>query len=249
MSTITPNTELLKYKGLDLMRWMGKKDFISNPVNLPIIKAFNRGRATMGCVRDVGLTVNLKSMKMLAWGDYERDWYPPFRKREEAAEYYIITTIMDGSGLRVEYQTALFQGIKKGNYLPLGDGGMLLGYLKNPKWFVDIHMLVMECDTDLNKVSKAISQAHRDSGLDEVLRELGDAISVDFSAMDKAYEAVKTFISMLTGFLKDNGDDYVATIHDFYLLEQHFGQGMHPKSGMKRYQDVEAAYEIQLTAL
>jgi len=38
-------------------------------------------------------------------------------------------------------------------------------------------------------------------------------------------------------------------VHDFYLKPQAFGRGRHPPRGLKRFQKVEVAYQIDLTKL
>ena len=72
----------------------------------------------------------------------------------------------------------------------------------------------------------------------------------DPTKLSLAFQAVGVFLNVLVYLLKSNGDDHIATIHDFYLKHQGFGQGVHPKDGKPRkYQDVEAVYEIDLTEL
>jgi hypothetical protein len=191
---------------------------------------------------DVGLTVSFKELQIL---DDNDDIFAG------SGEIYVITSLLDGSGAQPDFKTKLFEGISSGDKLPLGGGGMLVGMLKNPRWFIDMHMLVMESDADIRAVGAAIEKARKDSGLRETLAEVGSLASFDPTAVSAVMNGVDSFLGLLAGLLKANGDDHIATIHDFYLKGQGFGAGRHPeKAGtLQRFQDVKVCYEINLTKL
>jgi hypothetical protein len=191
----------------------------------------------------VGLTVSFK--EIIAHDDHDTDIWP----FTETGEFYVVTSLLDGSGRQPEFKTKVFEGIDDGDRLPLGDGGMLVGMLQNPRWFVDMHMLIMESDGDVRAVGQAIEDARKASGLTKLLPMIGSLAAFDPSAVTKVVAGVDAFLGILAGLLRENGDDHVATIHDFYLKSQAFGAGRHPKAGTRRFQDVDAAYEIALTPL
>jgi hypothetical protein len=167
-----------------------------------------------------------------------------------SGEVYVITSILDGSGRRPSFKTQLFEGIRDHDHLPLGDGGMLVGMITDPRWFVDVHMIIMECDDDIRNVGKAIEKAQRDSGLSDILATVGGLATLDPSMITTVTSAVDVFLTVLKGILEANHDDHIATLHDFYLRGQGFGAGGHPTAGgLLRFQGAQARYEINLETL
>lgn len=65
----------------------------------------------------------------------------------------------------------------------------------------------------------------------------------------KVLAGVDAFLVILSGILSANGDDHIATIHDFYLKHQGFGAGRHPATGLQRFQDAEVAYKFDRFSL
>ena len=197
--------------------------------------------ASMNAAGDVGLTLAFEKVKVLDAQAGGFDW--------GRGEIYVITSILDGSGEQPDFKTRSFEGIHDGDPLPLGDGGMLVGMMKNPRWFVDMHMVVMESDSDIREIGTSIEQARKESGLSNAIKAVGAVAAFDPTMISKVVTVVDTFLVILSGILKANGDDHVATVHDFYLRHQGFGAGRHPRSGVQGFQDVEAAYKIDLTTL
>jgi len=94
-----------------------------------------------------------------------------------------------------------------------------------------------------------VATARAEAGLDRA--GVAEPETPDFQpeVVARIVSGVDTFLSALAFLLRKNGDDHVATIHDFYLEHQAFGQGRHPATGRTRYQGVEAAYTIDLEPL
>jgi hypothetical protein len=191
---------------------------------------------------DIGLTISFDQMKVL-------DIKELGKSLGRKGTVYVITTVLDGSGKPFEYMTKSFEGIKDNDFLPLGDGGMLVASLKNPRWFLDVHMLVMESDSDIRDLGRLIDEARKESKLDDLMKSVGAIAQFDPSGISRVSSAVDLFLSILVSALKANKDDHIATIHDFYLKHQGFGRGRHPKQELRRFQDVEVAYNIDLTQL
>jgi len=226
-----------------LLRAMSSPKWTKDPRNLSKLKDINRAREEMDQVGDVGLTVKFEKIRPLITSEGIEEWFG------SSGEFYVITTILDGSGRRIEYTTQFFQGIKRGEFFPLGSGGMLIGFIKNPHWFVDIHMLIMESDSDIRNFGKFIEEAKKEAKLDDLLKFVGAVATFDPTMVSQVVTGVNLFLATLTHILKANGDDYIAVIHDFYLKHQKYGEGRHPKQGLKQWQNVEAAYGIELTKL
>lgn len=203
-----------------------------------LIRAADEGMDQAG---DLGLTVSFKDVLIRDAEAEGLDW--------GRGEVYVITSILDGSGKQPEFKTQHFEGIRNGDRLPLGGGGMLVGMLKNPRWFVDVHMLVMESDDDIRSIGKAIETARKDSGLKDLVTTVGGLAAFDPTMVTKVTSAVDIFMGILSGILSSNGDDHIATVHDFYLKTQGFGSGRHPQSGRMNFQNVDVAYQIDLTQL
>ena len=241
--TGTPTCDKLKEVDANiLLRAMSSPRWTKDPKNLPLLRDINRAREEADRIGDIGLTVRFEKIKLLTTSEW-LEWLG------NTGEFYVITSILDGSSKVSEYTTQYFQGIKRDEFLPLGTGGMLVGFIKNPRWFIDVHMLIMESDSDIRNYGKYIEEAKKESGLDEILETIGKAVAFDPTRISQVISGVNVFLNVLAGILKSNGDDHVATIHDFYLKHQKFGEGRHPRDGLKRFQNVEVAYWIELTKL
>lgn len=240
----TPTCEELSEVGSNaLLRAMSSPRWTKDPKNLPKIRDINRAREEIGQVGDVGLTVKFEKIKPLITSEGMLKWFGA------TGEFYVITTILDGSSRTLEYTTQFFQGIKRDDFFPLGPGGMLVGLIKNPRWFIDIHMLIMESDSDIRNLGKYIEDAKKETKLDDILKFVGTVATFDPTRITQVVSGVNIFLTTLQYILQKNNDDYIATIHDYYLNCQKFGAGRRPKEGLKRFQNVEAAYTIDLTAL
>ena len=163
-----------------------------------------------------------------------------------SGEIYVISHVLDKTGL-TEYKSPLFQGIKDGQFLPLGEGGMFAHYKKDPKYFIDIHGVVMESDSDIKDLGDRIQKAKEKANLDEIINMGKSLTAFDPTKMTMIMNGVNCFLDMLIYILQENKDDHVGTFHDFYLKEQQFGVGRHPKTGLRPYQDIELAYTISFT--
>ena len=219
-----------------LLRALRAKDRVD-----PAITAANEEMDRAG---PVGLTVTFKQIKLLT--SSEGLLGKLFGKR---GNIYVVTTALDGSGKPFEYKTEYFEGIARGDKLPLGEGGLLVAYRTDPRWFIDLHMLVMESDSDQRNIGAAIDAARREVKLDDVVASATKILPGDLTGVSDVIKAVDMFAAALAYLLKNNGDDHVATVHDFYLKPQAFGQGRHPPRGLRTFQKVEVAYQIDLTEL
>lgn len=226
-----------------LLRAMSSPKWTKDPNNLSRLRDINRARGEIDRVGDIGLTVKFERIKPLITSEGILEWFGA------TGEFYVITTILDGSGKRFEYTTQYFQGIKRDEFFPLGTGGMLIGFIKNPRWFIDIHMIVMESDSDIRNFGKLIEEAKKEAKMDDLLKFVGSAAAFDPTMVSQVVTGVNLFLAALTYILKANGDDYIGSIHDFYLKHQRFGEGRHPKQDLKRFQNLEAVYTIDLTKL
>ena len=236
-------SQLAKEEGSLILRALSSSQWLRDPRNLERLKALNAAAEEMDRLGKVGLTIAVEELKVLTTSESVAEWFGA------TGEFYIITTLLDGSGRPMEYKTRFFQGIKRGERLPLGEGGMLVGFLENPRWFVDFHLVVMESDSDVRLVGEAIERARKESGLEDVLRFVGAAAAFDPTLVTRVITGVNLFLTVLSKILQENGDDHVATVHDFYLKHQGFGFGRHPAEGLRRFQNVEIAYRIDLTKL
>lgn len=203
-----------------------------------LLRAAEEGMDQAG---DVGLTVSFKEVLIRDAQAGGFDW--------GRGEVYVITSILDGSGKQPDFKTQVFEGIHDGDRLPLGPGGMLVGMLKNPRWFVDLHMIIMESDEDIRSIGKAIETARNDSGLKNAVSAVGALTAFDPTMISKVFSAVDAFMVILSGILGANGDDHIATVHDFYLKHQGFGSGRHPAKGLQQFQSADVAYQFDLTKI
>ena len=210
----------------------------------PAPTAIRAANVEMDRAGPLGLTVTFKQIKLLT--SSEGLLGKLFGKR---GNFYIVTTVLDGSGKPFEYKTQVFEGIARGDRLPLGEGGLLVSTRTDPRWFIDLHMLVMESDSDQRQLGAAIDAARKEVKLDDVVSKVSARVPFDFAGVSDVTRAVDMFAAALAYLLKQNGDDHVATVHDFYLKPQAFGRGRHPPRGLKRFQKVEVAYQIDLTKL
>lgn len=185
-----------------------------------------------------GLTLSVEEVVI------SHDHDPLFRGK---GEVYIITSLLDGSGAQPDLQTKEFRGIGSGDRLPLGEGGMLVGSVRDPSWFVDFHMLIMESDEGSKDLAETISEVRKSSGLEDALKLAGALGAFDPTGISHIKTAVGLFLGALEGALKRDGDDHIATIHDFYLACQNWGIGRHPSDGLRQWSDAKVAYEIQVT--
>jgi len=244
---------LRKYSSLEVLKAIRNIDRIPVPAseadnkkkklvsNLELIKDIYGAEKEMDSAGTVGLTVSLKQLKVSKLP--EPIWE---RMGTVRGEVYVVGSIMDGSGRLSDFKTQLFRGIRENSFLPLGTGGMLVGTIIAPRWFVDIHMVVMESDSEYRRMGEIMEKAREDSQLDKILDYAGSLSLFDPTNITKVVTGVKLFYDLLTSYLVNNGDDYLGTIHDFYLKHQAFGQGEFP---LKKYGDIEAAYSIELTEI
>ncbi|HEX9581037.1 MAG TPA: hypothetical protein VF970_08015 [Gemmatimonadales bacterium] len=165
----------------------------------------------------------------------------------KAGEIYLVSWILSGNGRAAEFRSHRFPSVRAGDRLPLGEGGMLLGFLDDPRWFVDLHALIMESDADLRTVADTLDRAKRETGWTDMLQTLAALDKFEPARLMDAANLIGRFADLAVGLLKQNGSDHVATIHDFYLEQQGFGAGRHPAEGLAKFQDVEAAYAIELS--
>jgi len=208
------------------------------------VERLQRAAAEVDAAGDLGLTVALREVQVNRIAEGIRG-----KLTGEGGEIYVLTTALDGSGRPFEYQTQFFPGIKRGAKLPLGEGGLLVTYLTNPRWFIDLHMLVMESDSDARHVGDLIAAARAEAKLDDALAFLGTLGAFDPAGIAQVVKGVDIFLTALTYLLRKNGDDHIATLHDFYLKHQAFGQGRHPATGVSTFQGVAVAYQMDLVSL
>ena len=136
-----------------LLRAMSSPQWTSNSENLSRLKEINGANEEMDRIRDIGLTVKFDQARLLVVSEGIEEWFGA------TGEFYVITSVIDGSGKQFDYKTQFFQGIRRNDFLPLGEGGMLVSFLKDPRWFIDIHMLVMENIVVLNSFGKTNQRA------------------------------------------------------------------------------------------
>jgi hypothetical protein len=162
-------------------------------------------------------------------------------------EVYVLTSVIDGTGSEPQFQTKEFTGVSWGERLHLGDGGMLVGSVADPRWFFDFHMLIMESDSGARDLGKAIAEVRESSGLNDAIKLAGGLAKFDPTGITTITTAVGLFLSMLSATLRRNGDDVIATVHDFYLAAQGFGVGRHPAAETEKWGGARLAYQIDVT--
>jgi hypothetical protein len=187
----------------------------------------------------LGLTVALTDVTML---DAQ-----PGPILGKAGEIYLVSWILTGNGRTAEFRSHRFPGVRKGEKLPLGESGMLLGYLTDPRWFADMHALVIESDADLRSIAEAVDRAKEEAGWAGMVQTLAAVEKFEAWVVARAVDVAGRLADLAVELLQKNGADHVATIHDFYLEHQAFGTGRHPGVGLARFQNVEAAYTFELS--
>jgi hypothetical protein len=234
--------ELVTAPALDLLRAL---DHGLDPEQGPdkgLLDKLTGARAEMHALRrrgTLGLTVALMDVTVL---DVHEGLLAG-----KAGELFLVSWILTGNGRTAEFRSHRFPGVRAGERLPLGEGGMLLGYLTDPRWFVDMHALVMESDADLRTIADTVERAKQEAGWTDMIQTLAAVDKFEAAHVTRAVNVIARLADLAVGLLKTNGADHVATIHDFYLEHQAFGTGRHPESGLARFQDVEAAYTFELS--
>lgn len=236
--------ELTRLSGADLLSTLRRRSTLRNQDNRSLLHTLDAAAAELTASRPFGLTLAFNEMLVRTSAEGL-----PGRIFGERGEIYVVTAVLDGRGAPIEHTTHFFPGIAAGDTLPIGEGGLLATWIRDPQWFVDIHMLVMESDSDRRSLGDLVAAARAEAGLDRMVTETSAEDGFQPEAVARLVSGVDTFLSALTFLLRKNGDDHVATIHDFYLEHQAFGQGRHPVAGLTRYQGVEAAYTIDLEPL
>jgi hypothetical protein len=244
MSELINSKKLMEYKARDLLFALSEKGPMrmrpfytgAEKEEKEIKKLFSEATKEMSGPRLI--TVSLKELKVLR----DHDW--------GSGEIYVITTILDNLGQR-DFKTPVFHGIKDGDSLPFGPGGMLVGLkesneAKDPGLFLDLHGVVMECDSDIRNLGKIIEKAKEESKFDKIEEMAKKLSAFDPTKLTYIMNGVSIFLDVLVAVLQANRDDYVAQFHDFYLRQQGFGVGRHPEKGTYRYQNVELAYQIDM---
>ncbi|OGG55646.1 MAG: hypothetical protein A3F84_23845 [Candidatus Handelsmanbacteria bacterium RIFCSPLOWO2_12_FULL_64_10] len=249
IATLPTAVENAKTPATDFIRALRQLPSLSGDDRLKLLRTLNKGQDEVDALRtqgELGVTVQLNEVVV-------KDAHEGFFGG--AGEIYTVSWLLDGSGKTAEFKSKVFTGINDGDRLPLGGGGMLLGYIKNPRWFIDMHAVVMESDSDIRGVGDAIAKAKQESGWDELVKQLGVIGALDPTKISQAINVVGLLADLVSFFLKQNGDDHVATIHDFYLEQQVFGAGRHPEPTIvppphrTTFQDVETSYTITLSTV
>jgi hypothetical protein len=245
MSELSSAKQLTRYKSKDLLYALSEKGperesllrtFGVKKEEQEIEKLFKEATKEMSGTKLI--TVSLKELKILR----DHDW--------GSGEIYVVTTILDNSGQK-EFKTPIFHGIKNGDLLPLGPGGMLVGIksqdeAEDPGLFLDLHGVVMECDSDIRTLGDRIQKAKEKAKFDEIEEMAKNLAEFDPTKLTAIMNGVSIFLDVLVAIMQENKDDYVAQFHDFYLRQQAFGVGRHPEKGTYRWQDVELAYSIDM---
>jgi len=85
-----------------LLRAMSSPKWTKDPNNLLKLRDINRAREEIDQVRDIGLTVRFEKIKPLITSEGIKEWFG------DSGEFYVITTILDGSSRRIGYTTQFF---------------------------------------------------------------------------------------------------------------------------------------------
>lgn len=231
-----------QYPAKDILRALRGAPGLPPTAREEVLKLVNRGQDDVDRLRaqgTIGLTVQLNSVLI-------KDAHDRFLAGK-TGEIYVVSWILTGNGTTAEFRSKQFTGIRSMENLPLGSGGMLLGYLTDPRWFVDMHAIVMESDSDIRGIGEAITKAKSESGWNELLKNLDTVGVLDPTKITQASNILSLTADLVAFFLRQNGDDHVGTIHDFFLESQAFGAGTYPEDGEKDFQDVAASYTIGLS--
>jgi hypothetical protein len=102
----------------------------------------------------------------------------------------------------------------------------------------------MESDSDIRDLGKRIEEAKKITNFDKITEIATTLSTIDPTKITTVISGVNLFLDALVLVLQKNNDDHVGTFHDFYMKQQAFGEGRHPKQGLKRCNDVELAYNI-----
>ncbi|GEM_PF-1821497 len=217
----------------------------SNPElvrNLALVKDINGANKEVDLLGKFGLTISIDELVFKGLPE-------PLSERitgNVRGEIYIISSVFDGSGMIKQFQSQLFKGVKEHSRLELGTGGMLVAYIENPRWFIDMHIMIMELDGEFNKIPDAVEKAKKNSMLDDILEGISVLSLLSPVKISETLEKINVFYDLLGKLLEENGDDCLGIIHDFHLKHKLFGVGKYP---LKKYGSIEAAYTIGLTRL
>jgi hypothetical protein len=185
-----------------------------------------------------GLTVSVKEVRIF---DEHEGW---LRRK---GEVYVLTAVIDGSGEQPTFTTKVFPEVRSGDLLSLDEGGMLVGLVKSPTWFVDFHLLIMESDSDIRELGETIAELQSSSGLSDAIKLIGEVGRFDPTGISQVTTAASLLLSGVAAAMRRNGDDHIGTVHNFYLAPQGYGEGRHPAQGRRRWGDAEVAYQIDVT--
>jgi len=245
---------LSEYSSSDVLDNLTKLDRIrvpmtneeeSNPElvkNLALVKDINGANREVDLLGKFGLTISIDELASKGLPE-------PLSERltgNVRGEIYIVSSVFDGSGNIQQFQSQLFKGVKEHSRLELGTGGMLVAYIENPRWFIDIHIMIMELDGEFNKVPEVVEQAKKDSMLDDILESVSALSLLNPIKISETIGKLNVFYDVLKKLLEDNGDECLGIIHDFHLKHKLFGVEKYP---LKRYGSIEAAYTIAMSQL
>jgi hypothetical protein len=234
--------ELGGTEALDLLRAMdggaGSDQELRDP---DLLGRFEGARGEMLALKRRGTMALTVSLSQVAVRDTHEG------RPAGTGEIYLVSWVLSGNGRAAEFRSHRFPGIKAGDPLPLGEGGLLLGCLDDPRWFLDLHVLVLESDADLRIMADILDRAKKETGWTDLLQRLAALDKFDPAQLLGAANVINRFADLAIGMLKQNGSHHVATIHGCYLEQQGFGAGRHPVEGTGRFQDVDAAYGIELS--
>jgi hypothetical protein len=131
----------------------------------------------------------------------------------------------DKSGYLVTAISPIYHRMRRGEYLPLmGKGFKLFGptVLDGP---VQVHLAIMESDSDLRNLGEFIAKARKDSGLDDLLKGVVSLSNLSQGKISLIMNDFNMAFSIVIKALKDNKDDIIRTYEygeDFYQTESNY---------------------------
>lgn len=132
-------------------------------------------------------------------------------------EINLVGVVMDGTATTepVQFNIGSFVGIRKNDFLPIGDSGLSLYYGDQTPKYLDLRLLIVEDDQDIRDVGAAIKHVQSQ----DVYKTLIDALTgVASPPLQLAMRVTSAIISLIGAALEQNKDDRISLFAATYTL-------------------------------
>ena len=145
-------------------------------------------------------------------------------------------------------KTETFPGVRDGDALPIGDGG-LIGFYGVPAHFLDLSIIVSRDTKDVDTLA-ALLQNSKDAEVTNAIGKVTELIAAPHvAAVKAAWEAASTLGNVAYKLLRALTGSTIGLYRNSHLqYRDGFGIGRHPEEGTFRRNDLSFRYEITLEA-